>query len=359
MHIITNSRLRAYHTCQRLHLIQYVDGYRPLTDAEVLDFGKLQHVGLEAWWLTWAAIDACCDSPLSAAQLAMMKVGADPVMLAKAQVLMAGYDLRWSSAMADLEVLAVEAEFSAPLRHPVSGRVIRGVRRAGKLDAIVRRRSTGGVWMIEHKTTGGDISPTSSYWQKLRLDPQISMYYAGARSLGYEIEGCIYDVIQRPDARPLTATPMEKRKYLKGREPTATLPGVLYAGQRDRDETIEEYQARLATKIGEAPEEYFARAEVVRLPEELAAFEADVYASARQAVAAATTRFGAMAPRNPDACHRFGRACDYYPICSGAGSLDDETQFRKVANVHPELTVNARKRGVSDATSTSASTEAE
>ena len=33
------------------------------------------------------------------------------------------------------------------------------------------------------------------------------------------------------------------------------------------------------------------------------------------------------APRNSDACFRYGSACEYFDVCSGAGSLEDETQF--------------------------------
>jgi hypothetical protein len=335
--IITNSRLRTFHACQRLHLIQYVDGYRPNGTTEALAFGDLMHVGLEAWWLTWAAIEGTCDAPLSAAQLAMMAKGADPVMLAKAQVLMVAYDLRWSASMGALEVLAVEAQFETPLVHPLSGRAIRGARRAGKLDAIVRRRDDGSVWMVEHKTTGGDISPTSSYWQKLRLEPQVSMYFAGARALGYQLDGCIYDVIRRPDEKPLSATPEDRRKYLKG---TTTL----YKGQRETDETLEEYQARLATSIGEDPNAYFARSEVVRLPEELRAFELDVYAASRQMLAAGRTIAGMHAPRNVDSCFRFGRPCEFFDHCSLGVPLEDKTRFHKVDNVHPELSANAKAR---------------
>jgi len=339
MELITNSRMKTFFACQRLHLIQYVQGYRATAQSEALAFGDLIHAGLEAWWGAWigvgsslrAAVDAV-GSCLGLAQSAMLAKAAqvDEAMLAKAQIVMAAYDARWAVEMARYEVVDVEVQFRAPLLTE-RGRAARGARLAGKLDGIVRRRDDGTLWLVEHKTHGGDLSPTADYWRRLRLDPQVSLYFDGARALGYELSGCIYDVLKRPEQSPLKATPLEKRKYLKDK------PGVLYANQRAEDETLEDFQGRLATAITEAPHEYFARAEVVRLPEELERFAVDVRETSRQILAAGRTQRGGLAPHNPDACFRYGRACEFYDHCSGAASLDDESRFRKLSNVHPEL----------------------
>jgi hypothetical protein len=42
-------------------------------------------------------------------------------------------------------------------------------------------------------------------------------------------------------------------------------------------------------------------------------------------------------PRNPDACPRYGRYCEYFGVCTGTESLEDTTRFRHVENVHEEL----------------------
>ena len=34
-------------------------------------------------------------------------------------------------------------------------------------------------------------------------------------------------------------------------------------------------------------------------------------------------------PRNPLACSRYGRMCDYWDVCCGVASLDDPTRFKK------------------------------
>ena len=48
--ILSASRLRAARSCQRLHRFHYLDGVRPVVEADTLRFGTLIHRALEAWW---------------------------------------------------------------------------------------------------------------------------------------------------------------------------------------------------------------------------------------------------------------------------------------------------------------------
>ncbi len=324
--LITNSRLKAFRACPRLHDLRYVQGIRPLETAEALEFGTAMHTGLEAWWLAHARALADVDC-LATAQVAISNAGLDEFAAAKASVLMAGYSLRWAPVMDGFDVLAVEREFRAPLV-TTAGKRARGLRLAGKIDVIVRKREDGTTWLVEHKTSGADLSPGSTYWQRLRMDSQVSLYFDGgaACKLG-EIAGCIYDVIEKPGIRPLKATHVEARKFTKD--------GRLYANQRDADETVEEYTLRLVDLVTADPEAYFQRSEVIRLDGELDAARSDVAATVELMKAA--TRTG-ISPRNVDNCHAYGRPCDYLDVCNGSASIDDDTKFQKVAWVHSELT---------------------
>jgi hypothetical protein len=76
--ILSASRLRAARSCQRLHRFQYLDGYRPLVEAEALRFGTLIHLGLEAWWR------AADGGRLEAALTALHPVAAPATMTAAA-----------------------------------------------------------------------------------------------------------------------------------------------------------------------------------------------------------------------------------------------------------------------------------
>jgi len=98
-----------------------------------------------------------------------------------------------------------------------------------------------------------------------------------------------------------------------------------------RPETPEEYEARCLEALAEKPNEYFARAEVVRLDGELAAARDDLVATVQQIEWC--SKRGAW-PRNDSACFGHYGRCSFWPLCSGTGS---ESDFRHIPDVHPEL----------------------
>jgi len=257
----------------------------------------------------------------------MAQNGTDPYTLARAEVMLRGYDARWSSDRH--EVLAVEAQFEAPLVNPDTMAASRTWVLGGKLDVLVRDE-LGRNLIVEHKTTSGDASPGSDYIKRLRLDGQISTYYRGAEALGHPVDGCLYDVLVKPALRPLKATPEESRKYTKD--------GRLYANQRDVDETPEEFRARLIDAIAEDPNRYFLRAEVVRLEAEMTEAMADTWGIGRSL---RENELAGRFPRNPDACVRYGRTCEFFPVCTGEASLTDPALYELKKVLHPELDSNS------------------
>lgn len=320
--LITNSELTAFRRCALEHHYGYELGVRPLgADPESLRFGSLFHVGLEAWWLAYQHP----GEQLTAALEAMRPHALDDYDFARAECLMRGYDARWAGAE-DIEVIAVEQQFTTELRNPLTGAKSRTYQLAGKLDALVLNRGDGRVYVVEHKTSSEDIGPGSQYWERLRIDAQISTYFAGARALGHEPAGCLYDVIAKSRHAPLKATPEESRKYTKD--------GRLYANQRDRDESAEEYGVRLAEVICAEPDRYYRRGFVVRLPDEEREAAYDAWQTARLMREA---RAAGIYPRNVSSCERYGRMCGYFPVCTHAASLDDATMYQRVDNIHPEL----------------------
>jgi hypothetical protein len=235
-------------------------------------------------------------------------IQADPFDLARAEAMLRGYDARWSEER--YEVLAVEAEFRAPLVNPETGAASRTWQRGGKIDAIARD-SAGRVLIVEHKTASEDISPGSAYWRKLRMDGQVSGYFLGADALGFPAEACLYDVLGKVALRPYQPS---KR--------------------RTEPETPEEFRARCIEAICAEPDSYFRRGEVVRLQAEAEEALFDDWQTAQQMREA--QRLGRF-PRNPDACMKWGRACDFFDVCAGEGSIDDPSRFRRSEHVNPEL----------------------
>lgn len=323
MNLITSSRLKDARACLRLHHLRYELGLRPAEDAEVLRFGTLVHAGLEAWWrATGDRLDAALgamhgQAPGSAAE-------PDLFMLARAEALLIGYDTRWKDA--PYETLAIEVPFETELRNPTTGRASQTWHIAGKLDGMVRDLRDGRVLVLEHKTATGDVAPGSEYWRRLRMDGQVSIYFEGAKALGYDVAGCLYDVLGKPAQKPLKATPPEERRLKKD--------GTPYANVRLADETPAEFQARVLDALAEEPNRFFVRGEVTRLDEEMAEHLYDVWQTAQ---AIRESELSGRHPRNPDACVRYGRTCPFFDACTGVASLEDPQRFRRIASVHPEL----------------------
>lgn len=336
---LTASRLKDARACRRLHHLEYDLGYRPVEDAEVLRFGTLMHRGLEA--LFNAMKDGAAD-PLASGLAAM--VAGDPFDIARAQVLLTGYWLRWKDE--PLDVLAVEVRFDVELRNPGTGMPSRTWRLAGKIDLVVRDRRDGLVYVVEHKTSAEDITPGSDYWKRLRMDGQVSVYFEGGTALGYEVAGCIYDVLGKSQHRPGEVPLLDEHgnkvvldaqgervrtKQGKWRQTADSAEGFVL---QTRPETPEEFRERLAVVVAENPSRFFARGVVVRLEGEMADAMHDVWQLGQELREA---ELAGRHPRNPDACVRYGRTCPFFAVCTGEASLDDPTRFTRIADVHPEL----------------------
>lgn len=344
MKLITSSRLKDARACPRLHQIRYELGYRPAEDAEALRFGTLSHNGLQAWWE--APVERL-DAALSAVRTATYDTDGEPDMfaLAKAEAMLIGYDARWRDE--PYEVLAVEQPFEMELRNPMTGRLSQTWRLAGKIDAIVRDLRDGRVLVVEHKTATGDISPGSEYWRRLRMDGQVSVYFEGARSLGYDVAGCLYDVLGKPAHRPSEIPVLDgegvKVVHDANNQRVRTKDGKKWRQTADtelgyvlqtRPETWAEYQHRVTEAIAESPMSYFQRGEVARLDEEMKDALYDVWQTAQ---AIHEGEISGRHPRNPDACVRYGRTCPFFDACTGVASLEDPLRFRRLESVHPEL----------------------
>jgi CRISPR/Cas system-associated exonuclease Cas4 (RecB family) len=320
--MITVSEVKCFHRCQREHLISYRYGVRSIRRAGALHFGSGIHAGLEAWWNA-AKGGLPREEWLFLALAAVSMALEDPFDVVRAGELLRGYHARWADQ--SLDVLGVEVEFAMPLVNPATDAPSKTFRVGGKIDALARTKD-GTVYVIEHKSSSEDIGGGSDYWRRLRLDAQVSTYFAGARSLGHDVAGCIYDVIGKVKLQPYEPTPIESRKFKKD--------GTLYANQRIDAETVDEYRARVREHIAASPDRYFVRGIVARTEEDERDAAFDMWQTARaMADAERMQRF----PRNDQACVRWGRTCEYFGVCTREASLDDETKFRRAAKPHEEL----------------------
>ena len=309
--LLTSTSSKVWRSCQREYEFRYLRGYRPAVDATALQFGTTIHKGLEVMWRAWQARR---KDPLAEALGALDARVMDGFEHAKAQVLLTGYFLRWKDE--PLTILDVEAQFETPLTSPTMGRHS-GFMLAGKIDAIVEDKRDGLIKLVEHKTSSESVEPGALYWKKLRLNAQVSAYFEGAKSLGLDASGMIYDVIKKPGQKPLQVN-----------------------SRRSSPETAEAYRERVAEEVQGSLDEYFRRGTVVRLESELNAALEDLYDTADEILRAEKlTRY----PRNAGSCVRYGRECPYFSVCCGEASLDDESLFVRSDSIHPELSGPAKE----------------
>jgi len=318
LHVLNNSRATAARSCLRKHYYGYELGYVRRERAEPLVTGSRHHKWLENWWKALA--DGKRGDDVLEIALATLEPVVDPYEQIRGEVLVQGYHHRWIDE--PIEVLGVEVPFEAPLVDPITGETNPDFILGGTIDAVCRVASR--VLCVEHKTTSQDFSAGAYYWQKLTLNPQVSQYIAAGPALGFDITGCLYDVIGKaPDIEPKLATPEADRKYTKA--------GELYARQRDTDEEPEAFRARLVTAMLADPGKFYGRAEIVRLGDELEESILDVW-QIGELISEARAR--SRWPRNPDQCFAFNRECDFYGVCARGESLENE-QFEREERQQP------------------------
>ena len=311
--VLTNSRMRTWRECARKEHLSYNMRVKPKKIGDALRFGSLVHAGLESWWKGEGLVGA----------LAAVQVEADPFERVKAMALIEGYDVMWSGE--EIEALEVEVEFEAPLLNPKTWAASRTWRLAGKIDAIVKMN--GQTMVREFKTTSEAIeNDGDDYWLRLAIDSQVSQYIIGAEALGYQVSSTLYDVARKPLLRPDMATPPDVRKYTKD--------GRLYANQRDRDETPNEYYARVKTDVLSNLNYYFKRKIIPRSEEQLKDHMADVWMTARSIRDAQLLE---RHPRSPESCMRYGR-CPYWSCCINGEDPLTSPDFEVLPGPNPELT---------------------
>lgn len=337
MQLLTNSRRNMYGECPRKHRLRYEDELTTSRTSEALAVGTLTHTCLEAWWKgngDLAAALAVLDEETA-------KGATDLFRIALVRSIMRGYDAKWLGEMVDLSVIAVELEYSAPLFNPATMAASRTFELGGKIDAIAKLKD-GTVAIVEHKTTSDSLDPSSDYWQLLSIDGQVSGYYLGARSLGYEIETCLYDVIKKPSQKPsgvalkdedgfkivhdANGVRVKTKDGKKWRESASTADGYVL---QTRPETPDEFEARLSEAI---TEENFSRRLVHRTESDMLDYCSDMWGVAANIREAQNNK---RWPRNPRSCKNYG-GCAYFPLCTGMADADDESMYIH-KSAHEEL----------------------
>ena len=324
--VITNSRIQTA-TCLRREYLAYQLRLRPIREANYFRIGRAIHYGIDLYNKGEKNIvDAVMfkyekTKPLD--YIYEWEIEKEVV-----RTLLVCYMWRWEEMDQDIEIIASEQKFEIPIINPDTGRQSKTAVLAGVIDGIVRFKSTGIKAIKETKTRTGGIEPENDFWKRLRIDNQVSEYFMAAQYLGYDVDTIFYDVMQKPTIRPFKTTPTDKRKY--------KADGSLYANQRDRDETPDEYGNRYLKDIGERPDFFFARREIPRLAEDIKDFQRELWQT-----------IGIMRdcnnhqrwPKKTNLCIGFGK-CPYFDLCTSGYDINSgiiPDGFEITDNIHPEL----------------------
>ncbi len=285
--VVSNSEMYTYRQCPRKHQYRYRMMRRTRVKAAPLEFGGIMHDALEMWFNGYDIQDVV--SFIQASDLDEWKE--KPKLLA----MVVGHCAFWSKSIVSIEI---ETEFAVPIKSR-SGNDCHAVIR-GKLDGIVMYN--GKCYVLEHKSTSSDISPGSEYWQQLLTDSQASTYILGARSLGYDPVGVLYNVLRKPLHR-----------------------------RSKSDMSPSDILDRMTTSMNESPQKYWGRQEIVRTEFDLQEAENDLYDWYKR------LRSDKTHPRNVNACFDFHRPCEYHDVCTGADRIENEIRYRTADKKHEEL----------------------
>lgn len=301
--------------CPRKHYYSYELGLKTAQDSTALRIGTAMHAALEARANGYKFEDAYREA-ISCGDL-------DEFMAATIFGLMAGYWAKWGDSETMIEGMDPEIEF----RHPIIGSLRFDA--AGKIDGL--GTMDGETVIVEHKTTGESIEPTSSYWERLAYNPQLLAYRRGAESLGLHVTKVVYDVIRKPSIAPKASVPCLDRDGLKivldkdgnrvmkkDGTPKQTADAAKGEVLQANPETADQFGERLAKDATERPDFYFVRKEVYLDDDQIAEFDIQ-----RRGVCKALLHYKAesrRAKRPEDAwprnCSGFScPACEYKGIC--------------------------------------------
>lgn len=352
LNILTNSRMQCAKQCPRKHYFKYELGVRRDSDSRPLRRGGCVHKGLEAMangrhdHIEVAIADYQVYPQWATEQAAKADWDVECTHVAS---LLKGYAAYWQGERNEIaEYVAVELPWELSIQNPDNGSTSKTFRIAGKIDAIVRLKD-GRLALLEHKTSSDDLSPGSSYWQRLTIDSQISLYTIAAKRLGYEIDTVLYDVLAIPSLRLKSVADRDaegfkvvvdangERAYLTNGKPRQAGDEAKGLTLLSRPETTEEYAQRLAEDIAAQPETYFIRREIPRLNADLEEFQQELWQFAQYL---RDSRNSGRWFRNSGACVQYNSPCEYLPICGNGFSMNDiPSGYVVVEELHPELVI--------------------
>ena len=271
--IWTASRLKAYQTCPMKEALRYRENLVPISTKSALRFGTAIHRGLEMW-----DVDEGLNALGESFPTTQEEADEFEVTRVTAKALLSGY----MKLYGPFEDHKPEFEFQIRMKTPRGGFSNR-LMLAGKIDDIVHEN--GREWLVEYKTAS---KLDASYFDRLYVDSQITMYMLAAKRLGYRPAGVIYRVLRKPQIRK---------------------------GIR---ESTEQFLNRLEVDVEARPDFYFTERRLYRTDVDLDDFERMVY---QEATLSNKMYRQGTCYKHSVSCSVYG-GCEYLPLCMGEAGAE-------------------------------------
>ena len=326
MHIVTASSLNTYSKCPRRYQYRYLEEFEPTAPQDALLVGTAVHIGIERFWLGDESSEVFRHVEEFYRETPSFWSGPrGEIERAKVDAYLYGYIHERASMVKDYEVLGVEEEWRETLHvQPMDLHS----QRAGKFDLVIRRKSDGEVFVVDHKTSGSrDIEdPMSVFWSKLTFDTQVVMYLDAAQRK-YNLSRrprFIYDVIRKTKSKPSMTKRVSKRKTETKFQFEARKASVT--------ETLAQYKARVLKEYTSDSSRFIWR-EILITHDEVERRQDELFILEKQ-IQNAPLQYDL--PRNPNACMSAWGSCPYFPVCAGQDDLSTSDAYR-YKPAHSEL----------------------
>lgn len=306
MTVLTHTSLETFKTCRCKYKYRYIDKICPIERKAALEFGSQMHLILQHLFEMIEAQqtfngDGYDSKESVTSQLCQMIdiANMEAVDRAKLKGLIIGYIQRWyDSDCYDYEVIDVEREFYIKSDKTICTDF------SGKVDGILKRKSDGKYFILEHKTAS---AINDDFMMQKDIDSQ-TMTYAVAiqKAMDIEISGAIHDILKKQQIR------------LK------------------KGETEENFCQRLIDSVDDTN---FIRIVVDFKEGELSAFK-DELIGAINDVASCKNFYKCTG----QCLGKFG-ACEYLPLCRAHGNLMDLGDMYEIRKPFEELSNEVLEEG--------------
>ena len=323
--VSTYSMWSLFRNCRKAVDWRYLQQLVPLERDRNLHFGSIIHECLQAWHQgrdlaeVLALIDRLCPNRRQDENQRR------DWHLATA--MMSAYAKRYAAD--DIEVVALEKNFEAPIINPATGAASRSFVLAGKVDGIVRIQREH--FILEHKTAA---QIDGDYLEKLWTDFQITIYaHYIEQTMGIPITGILYNVLVKAKLQQGKGETEEEFQERRAELLAKSKTGKTTA-KRKLPESDEDFQSRLAEKYADPAMFhremlYLSRDRFDLLRSELWELTQAFLDARRRGVFYQNTAF----------CFNYQRPCAYFALCRSNGNTNVIDNFYQRVTPNEELRV--------------------